>query len=315
MEKKDILAFCRKKNGTVLDFPDRGPWGDSRYRGNCSGWIIAYLIWRYRVQSMGELFAGGGTGSDVCRDLQVKYCGADLNPCPARNDILTLDAVHDAVPDGFRDADMVFMHPPYGAEIGIPYAGSMYPDPDGILSGSDLGQMPWNEFTAVLNRVIMKYYAAMSPGAKLAVLMGDVRRKGVYRSMFTDIVMPGKLLQTYVKIQNNCVSDKRIYECQFTPIMHEMMYVIAKEESYRIGYRYRSQAEVDIRDSVAATWKDVVYAVMNRLRKASLSEIYSQIEGHKKTLSNPHWKDKVRQILQENAVFESPSRGIWKIAV
>lgn len=315
MEKKDILAFCRKKNGTVLDFPDRGPWGDSRYRGNCSGWVIAYLVWRYGVKFLGELFAGGGTGSDVCRDMQIRYSGADLNPCPVRNDISVLDAVHDDVPDGFRDADMVFMHPPYGAEIGITYAGNMYPDPDGRLKESDLGQMPWREFTAVLNRVIMKYYAAMAPGAKMAVLMGDVRRKGIYRSMFTDIVIPGRLLQTYVKVQNNCVSDRRSYGSVFTPITHEMMYVTEKEKPYMVSYSCRSVVSLDIRDSEAATWKDVVFAVMNRLRTAPLSDIYGQIEGHKKTRTNPHWKEKVRQVLQENAVFESPSRGIWRIAV
>lgn len=68
----------------------------------------------------------GGTGSDVCKDMGISYIGADLNPIPIRKNILTVNAVEDEVPDEFRDKDMIFMHPPYGAEINIPYAGSMY---------------------------------------------------------------------------------------------------------------------------------------------------------------------------------------------
>ena len=40
MKKEDIERVCREKNGTVLDFPDRGPWGNNKWRGNCSGWVI-----------------------------------------------------------------------------------------------------------------------------------------------------------------------------------------------------------------------------------------------------------------------------------
>lgn len=315
MKKEEIERYVAARNNTVLNFPDRGPWGNNKYRGNCSGWIIAYLIWRYGVKSLAELFAGGGTGSDVCRDMDIPYIGADLNPNPVRNNILTTDAVSDEVPDEFRDKDMLFMHPPYGAEIGIPYAGSMYKDPTGKLAKSDLGQMPWKDFMKTLNAIIMKYYAAMAPGSKMAVLMGDVRRKGVYHSMFNDIVMPGTVLQTYVKIQNNCVSDGRTCSNRFTPIGHEMMYVIEKAlNAYLINYKVPFEKEMDIRNSQASTWKDVVYAAMHKLNKdATMEEIYGEIEGHKKCASNPHWKAKVRQVLQSGP-FKSVRRGVWKLA-
>lgn len=44
MNRKEIEAYVSSKNSTILPsvFPDRGPWGNNRYRGNCSGWIIAY---------------------------------------------------------------------------------------------------------------------------------------------------------------------------------------------------------------------------------------------------------------------------------
>jgi hypothetical protein len=28
---------------SVVSYPDRGPWGDSRYRGNCSGYLVKDL--------------------------------------------------------------------------------------------------------------------------------------------------------------------------------------------------------------------------------------------------------------------------------
>ena len=142
MRKEEIIKKVSSCDSTLLSFPDRGSWGDKRYRGNCSGWIQAFLVWKYRVKKLAELFAGSGTGSDVCRDMGITYVGADLNPNPVRPDILSVNAVTEEVPDAFRDADMVFMHPPY-PEIGISYAGAMWRDEEGALASSDIGQMPW----------------------------------------------------------------------------------------------------------------------------------------------------------------------------
>ena len=76
------------------------------------------------VGYMLELFSGSGTGYDVCKDMGIQYVGADLNPIPVRPGILNINAVTDEVPADFFDADMLFMHPPYGEEIHIPYAGA-----------------------------------------------------------------------------------------------------------------------------------------------------------------------------------------------
>jgi len=92
MNKNEIFSYLKQHaNGTVLSFPERGPWGSSSYRGNFSGWIPAAIIYRYGAGSVSEIFAGGGTTSDLCRDLEIPYCGIDLNPAPVRNNILTMD--------------------------------------------------------------------------------------------------------------------------------------------------------------------------------------------------------------------------------
>lgn len=315
MKRKDIEKELKLHDSTILSFPNRGPWGDSKYRGNCSGWIQASLISRYNVQKMAELFSGSGTGYDVAKDMGIAYVGADLNPTPVRPGILCVNAITDDVPEEFLDADLLFMHPPYGAEINIPYAGNMYKDPTGELSRSDLGQMSWDTFMNTLNKIIMKYYSAMEPGARMAILMGDVRRNGKCYSMLADMVKPGELDQILVKAQHNCVSDGRTYaKRNFFLTEHEFLYVLKKVGGYIVTYKLPKRMDVDVRDSKASTWRDVVVAVMRDLKEADLDTIYKKIEGHEKCKNNPHYKDKIRQVLQQCNLFVSSSRGRWAMA-
>lgn len=316
MTKNEIITRLQKSDSTILSFPDRGPWGESSYRGNCSGWIIASLIYKYGVEKMAELFAGSGTGFDVCRDMGVSYIGADLNPNPKRKGIISINAITEDVPPSFYDADMIFMHPPYGKEIGIPYAGSMYKDPNNELSKYDLGQMNWGDFIKTLNMVVMKYYSALMNGGKMAILMGDVRRNGHMYSMLKDIVQPGELEQIIIKAQHNCVSDGRTYSKRnFYPIVHEYIMVIKKVMPYIIQFSLPIKKSLDIRDSKTATWLDVVTAAVRKLKgKADLQSIYAEIEDYRRCESNPNWKAKVRQTLQKYDIFHSEERGIWQIA-
>lgn len=341
MNRNDIFKELESHDSTLLSFPDRGPWGSKKYRGNCSGWIHAFLIWKYQVEKMAELFSGSGTGYDICKDVGINYVGADLNPNPVRPGILNVNALKDEVPEEFFGADMLFMHPPYGEEIGIPYAGAewgaekIWSKENGrnkcnIIDHTDelipvmgydpkkydLGRMPWKKFMNALNNIIMKYYAAMKSGSRMAILMGDVRRNGLCHSMLTDIVKPGQLDQIIIKAQHNCMSNGRTYtNHNFVPIEHEYLMVIKKVmELYMINFQLPQRHEMDIRDSESATWRDVVMSVMEQTKKADLNTIYSEIEGHKKCERNENWKAKVRQTLQMYSMFVSSERGVWQLA-
>ena len=52
MNRNEIIARLMENDSTVLSFPDRGPWGDQKYRGNCSGWYQAFLIWKYKSKNL-----------------------------------------------------------------------------------------------------------------------------------------------------------------------------------------------------------------------------------------------------------------------
>lgn len=65
-----------------------------------------------------------------------------------------------------------------------------------------------------------------------------------------------------------------------------------------------------------ATWKDIIADVIENFGRAvKLEEIYKLLEGHKKTLNNRFWKEKVRQTLQINNIFVSVKKGNLEISL
>jgi len=94
---------------SVISYPDRGPCGDARYRGNCSGHLIKDLILRFSAKSVFDPAQGGGTVREVVIGInqhlkkQIDYEGRDLKQ---GWDILTSQ-----LPE--KQFDLVFYHPPY----------------------------------------------------------------------------------------------------------------------------------------------------------------------------------------------------------
>ena len=112
----------------------------------------------------------------------------------------------------------------------------------------------------------MKYYASMMNGGTMAILMGDVRRNG-FHSMLTDIVKPGQLEQVIIKMQHNTVSEQQNINYSsknFVPLVHEYIMVLKKIMPYMIEFQLPTKYELDIRDSQTATWRDVVWAVLQK---------------------------------------------------
>ncbi|WP_273808460.1 MULTISPECIES: hypothetical protein [unclassified Pseudomonas] len=66
---------------SILSFPDRGPWGNSRYRGNCSGHVIQGFSAIYHRRKDGLAFdprVGGGTSVEVAQEMGLRFKGTDL---------------------------------------------------------------------------------------------------------------------------------------------------------------------------------------------------------------------------------------------
>ncbi len=69
---------------------------------------------------------------------------------------------------------------------------------------------------------------------------------------------------------------------------------------------------------LSGTWNNIVRCVLATLGgKASLTSIYYQIAAGApdKLAANPHWKDKIRQVLNQHPqLFCSEQRGEWALA-
>ncbi len=176
-----------------------------------------------------------------------------------------------------------------------------------------------NSFATRMDRLIdvlmMKQFSALENGGRMAVLMGDIKKKGRLYSMLAEIVKPGTLENIIIKAQHNCFSDRTQYSGKFIPILHEYVMIVRKDSPVLIPILMTQSSTVDIRDMPGATWRDVVAAVLEQCKEpVALSFLYEQIEPHKKAQTNKWWKEKIRQTLQINPMhFTHDGRGLWSL--
>lgn len=295
---------------SIVSYPDRGVGGKSSYRGNCSPRLIHDLIDQFGIQDISDYMCGSGTTEDVARQRGITSHCYDLN---RGFDLLTMD-----IPE--RN-NFIFWHPPYGDMV--VYAGSQYSAKEvkekyGIDPiKSDLSHMKdWGQFVEAMNYCMIKQFASLEPGGRIAVLMGDMKRKGKLYSMLCDIVKPGTMENIVIKAQHNCWSDMQTYSGRFIPIIHEYLLICRKDEPLLIPLRMTVTKQADVRDLRAPTWKDVLVSVMRTMHgPATLDEIYHAVEGHGKTQSTKFWQEKIRQTLYVYPnVFCSVKRGAWELA-
>ena len=178
----------------------------------------------------------------------------------------------------------------------------------------DLSRIPsWEQFVEAMNYAMMKQFASLEKGGRMAVLMGDIKKRGKLYSMLAEIIKPGTLENIIIKAQHNCFSDNTQYSGNFIPILHEYVMIVRKDTPLLVPVIVAKEIKADIRDMAGATWRDVVAAVLEECTEAvTLTYLYEQIEPHKKAQNNKHWREKIRQTLQINPNhFHHTDRGMW----
>ena len=204
---------------SVVSYPDRGPWGDSSYRGNCSGHIVKDIILRFNCHSVFDPAEGGGTVRDVVLGINkylkrnIDYEGRDLKN--------NWDILEGRLPE--KMFDMVWFHPPYWDII-------RYSDnPKDLSTCTTL-----EDFEFRLNQSVERLFHAVKPGGILVILIGDKRKSGNYYALFRTLLMNqkiGQLRALIIKVQHNCRSDGRNYHSQnpfLIPIKHEYCLLFQK---------------------------------------------------------------------------------------
>lgn len=296
---------------SIISYPDRGHWGDSKWRGNCSGHVLKDLFLQLKPKTFVDCMVGSGTSVEVANEMGILALGLDLHQ--------GFNAVNDSILNTVgHQSDLVFSHPPYGSMI--VYANAVWKGATQAQLAADLSRCASDtEFHEKMQAVLLNQRDATVPGGHYATLIGDYRQNGRYVSYQAEMIarMPSEeLAAVIIKQQHNCVSDSRTYaNMKYPRINHEFLLVWKKASMPLIvllGKVAREQAE-----RVKATWRAVINLVLQRLGgKANLSSIYNEVAraAPEKIAQNPSWQAKVRQVLNSTERFASSERGVWQFA-
>lgn len=294
---------------SIVSYPERGEGGDNRYRGNCSPKLIEDLLRFFRPCDVCDYMCGSGTTKAAADKLGISSHIYDLHS--------GFDMMSCEIPER---PEFIFWHPPYW-DI-VTYSDVMYRAADVQNQfgydprKSDLSRIPdWDTFVAAMNYAMMKQFNALEKGGRIAVLMGDVKKKGCLYSMLAEIAKPGTLENIIIKAQHNCFSNQIKYSGKFIPILHEYVMIVRKDSPMLMPVLQTQRRSVDIRDMQEAAWRDVVAAVLEQCdQPVALSYLYEQIEPHQKVQANKWWKEKIRQTLQYYPKpFLHTDKGMWKL--
>ena len=294
---------------SIVSYPERGVGGNNQYRGNCSPKLIEDLVGFFKPTEICDYMCGSGTTKAAAEKMGIRshlydlHSGFDIMNCEIK-----------------ERPEFIFWHPPYW-DI-IKYSDVMYKAKDveeryGYDPRKfDLSRIEnWDQFVESMNYAMMKQFTALEKGGRMAVLMGDIKKKGKLYSMISEIIKPGTLENIIIKTQHNCFSDNVQYSGKFIPILHEYVLIVRKDNPLIIPIIQVKKKNVDIRDMEGASWRDIVAAVLEQHDDAvSLESLYQEIEPYKKTKTNQWWKEKIRQTLQINPkYFLRTGRGMWKL--
>lgn len=294
---------------SIVSYPERGEGGNNHYRGNCSPRLVEDLLGFFHPKEICDYMCGSGTTKAAADRLGVNSHLYDLH---SGFDIMNCD-----IPER---PEFIFWHPPYW-DI-VTYSDVMYNAADVKNQyGYDPRQFDlsriseWDRFVGAMNYAMMKQFSALEKGGRMAVLMGDVKKKGYLYSMLAEIVKPGTLENIIIKAQHNCFSDRISYSGRFIPILHEYVMIVRKDSPIQFSVLSSERETSDIRDMPGVTWRDVVAAVLEQCdQPVTLTYLYGQIESHKKAQRNKWWKEKIRQTLQCNPEhFLHAGRGLWHL--
>lgn len=194
----------------------RGPYGDARYPGNCSGELIKDLLRYFQPRTVFDPMTGSGTCRDVCDELRLDCCSKDIR--------YGFDACDPASYDPAWRFDFVWIHPPYWRQ-------KTYTQDARDMSGAPT----LSYFLHRYKRLIDNCSRVLSPGGKLAILMGDYSDR---EAGFCPLVFHTKRLAFDAGLRQNCTdiirfshgasSAHKTYRSSFIPGLHDVCAVFQK---------------------------------------------------------------------------------------
>lgn len=229
-----------EESTTIWSFKERGEWATHKgdYPGNCSPYVVKNLLIKY--SNKGDIvldqFVGSGTTMIESLLLNRKAIGIDINKKAldiTKSRIKEIDGAYklikgDATKLTLQDksVDFICTHPPY-MDI-IKYS-------DGI--DGDISLLNGERFYARISSVAKESYRVLKDNRYCAVLIGDIRRKGLIIPVGFNVMnlflKNGFLLrEIIIKEQHNCKSTEKwkqiAKKSNFLLIQHEYILVFKK---------------------------------------------------------------------------------------
>ena len=294
---------------SILIYPDRGKWGRSDWRGNCSGHVYKELFERLAPQVFVDPMVGSGTSIEVAREMGIEAYGLDLHS--------GFNAVRQSILDAVgKPADLVLSHPPYGAMI--VYSGEVWGDaahPDDLSRCIDD-----DDFHEKMQLVLLNQREATCGAGYYGTIIGDWRRGGRYTSYQAEMIarMPrDELAAVLIKAQHNTTSAAKSYGAMKLPfILHEYI-ILWQKKAAPMLVLLRNLAQQQYA-RLTGTWKNIVkLALVQSGGQCDLAGLYRAIEraASDRVANNPHWREKIRQTLNSNpGLFRPVERGVWALA-
>jgi hypothetical protein len=292
---------------SILSYPNRGPWGKSSWRGNCSGHIVKDLLLQYKPAFFIDPMVGSGTSVEVAKEMNIEAKGLDLHS--------GFNILRDSIVSAAgKEADMVWSHPAYHDMI--VYSGNVW----GKAHPDDLSRcVDEEDFLCKMEIALLNMREATKSGGHYGILIGDMRKNGKYSSYQADLIarMPkSELASVIIKAQHNCyTTENKDYNLKHMRIMHEYIILWGKPRTISSCIGTLSEMAKQQAISLKTAWKSVVHhALLTLGGVASLSDMYDYIAKNAtaKLANNEHWKEKVRQVLQMH--FVPQERGVWALA-
>lgn len=292
---------------SIMSYPDRGKWGDAKWRGNCSGHLYADLFRQMKPASFCDPMMGSGTSIEVAKEMGIQAFGLDLHS--------GFNVIKDSILQANgQPVDLCVSHPPYGNMI--VYSGAVWGSqahPDDLSRCEDVEDFLTKMTTALLNQ-----RDGTRPGGTYGTLIGDHRSKGQYWSYQAELIarMPSNELGAcLIKAQHNTLSGLKSYgSMKYPRIEHEYLILWQRpEKSQVLLTRMANEAARRVRSA----WHAVVRMALIQLGgRARLKDLYSRVrelfpEGAE---TNGNVDAKVRQVLQRRPEFQAVERGVWALS-
>ena len=195
----------------------RGPYGDSGYRGNCSGILIRDLLLYYQPKRVLDPMTGGGTCRDVCSELKIECHALDLKA--------GFDAQDSRAYGQLGTFDFIWLHPPYWRMVR--YSNN----PQCLSNAPTLA-----EFDRRLQLVVANCRSVLTERGILAILIGDGKdATGYWGLPFRALWVAARenlwlAAPEIVRFQHGATSSTREYTTSFIPRLHDICLVLKRRE-------------------------------------------------------------------------------------